>query len=243
MVKAKKMICLFIAIGLVVCLMSVNASAASTNTAGLEDGFYFAQTEPKGPEGQQIFAKLSVSFTNKKVDVDVSKFNYFLATQTGPQAYSRDFIQYVSEDQKPALEALLDEIEYYNKQLAAVGDGAKISKYSKAASEDLYKTFQALWKVIVTQAGGKIDNTSKSVTSLSLNLKDVKVAKNSSIQLTATAVINGKSVKVTNDVVWKSSNSKVATVSKGKIKGVSKGTAKITASYKGKSVTVNVTVK
>lgn len=48
----------------------------------------------------------------------------------------------------------------------------------------------------------------------------------------------------TNDVTWKSSNKKVATVTKkGVVKGVAKGTATITATSNGKKYTCTITVK
>lgn len=53
----------------------------------------------------------------------------------------------------------------------------------------------------------------------------------------------GKSVSVTDQVVWTSSKPTVATVVKGKIQAVSKGTASIKAKFASKTVTIYVTIK
>ena len=56
-------------------------------------------------------------------------------------------------------------------------------------------------------------------------------------------MINAKVSGVSKEVTWSSSDSKVATVSKGKVKAVGKGTAIITAKANGLSRSIQVTVK
>ncbi|MGD8190639.1 invasin domain 3-containing protein [Brevibacillus ginsengisoli] len=72
----------------------------------------------------------------------------------------------------------------------------------------------------------------------------VQIELKASMQLSVTAVLsNGKKKDVTNSVFWSSDNEKVATVSEnGKVNAVGTGTAVITATYGGKSVTVEVKV-
>lgn len=53
----------------------------------------------------------------------------------------------------------------------------------------------------------------------------------------------GKSVSVTDQVVWTSSKPTVATVVNGKIQAVSKGTASIKVKFASKTVTISVTIK
>jgi hypothetical protein len=54
---------------------------------------------------------------------------------------------------------------------------------------------------------------------------------------------NGKTISVTAQGVWTTSNSKVATVSVGKITAIGKGSTTIKATYGGKTVIVRVSVK
>jgi hypothetical protein len=65
---------------------------------------------------------------------------------------------------------------------------------------------------------------------------------NASVNLTAW-YDTGKSISVTNQVVWTSSKPSVATIVNGKIQAVSKGTASIKAKFATKTVTISVTVK
>jgi len=132
--------------------MTVTAFAASTDTSAIKDDFYFAQTEPAGPEGQESYYKLSVMFTDGKVDMDLFKFNSYVGTQE----FTEGFLNYVPEEQKPVLRALLDEMAYYTEQMKTVGDAMQISKYPQAENNDIYTIFQTLWKDIIAQAGGKI---------------------------------------------------------------------------------------
>lgn len=78
-------------------------------------------------------------------------------------------------------------------------------------------------------------------TSISLNTKSTSIIKGKTITLTAKADPSN----TTDKVAWKTSNSKVATVtSKGLVKAVGRGTAKITAlANSGKSASCTITVK
>ena len=58
------------------------------------------------------------------------------------------------------------------------------------------------------------------------------------------ATLSDKSTQdISSKLVWKSSNTKIASVKNGVVKALSKGTAKLTASYMKMNVTVDVTVK
>ncbi|USG64411.1 Ig-like domain-containing protein [Brevibacillus ruminantium] len=67
------------------------------------------------------------------------------------------------------------------------------------------------------------------------------VNESADITLTATDA-SGKTVKVTEDAEWKSSNAKVADVNKGHVVGYGSGRATITATYGGKTVSIPVEV-
>ena len=73
--------------------------------------------------------------------------------------------------------------------------------------------------------------------SIELNKSSDSVYRSKTIKLKAT--VTGPSGKVT----WKSSDKKIATVSKGVVKGLKPGSVKITATANGKSDTCTVTVK
>ncbi|NEW07960.1 hypothetical protein GK047_18330 [Paenibacillus sp. SYP-B3998] len=62
-----------------------------------------------------------------------------------------------------------------------------------------------------------------------------------SITLTATDLL-GATLNVTNEAEWKTSNSSIATVSKGVVTPVARGKATITATYGGKTVTIPVEI-
>jgi uncharacterized protein YjdB len=85
----------------------------------------------------------------------------------------------------------------------------------------------------------KVDMASElkaNVVSLIFDLNETRL-----IRITATDD-NDVEVIVTNDAEWKSSNSSIATVSKGLVTPVARGKATITATYGGKSVTVPVEI-
>ncbi|KRF01784.1 hypothetical protein ASG89_25850 [Paenibacillus sp. Soil766] len=85
----------------------------------------------------------------------------------------------------------------------------------------------------------KVDMASElkaNVASLIFDLNETRL-----IKITATDD-DGEDVLVTNDVEWKSSNTGIATVSKGLVTPVSRGKATITATYGGKSISVPVEI-
>jgi hypothetical protein len=78
---------------------------------------------------------------------------------------------------------------------------------------------------------------------LSINLKQVVLPKNSSVQLILTAMHTDRTTEdVTKKAVWKSSSEKVADVIDGLVTTYSNGKATITATYGGKSATVPVEI-
>ena len=101
---------------------------------------------------------------------------------------------------------------------------------------------------ITAKAGGKsasckvtVKNGSVSVSSVSLNKSTVSLQKGESTALTATVSPSNATDKT---VTWKSSNTKVATVSSvGKVTAKATGTATITATAGNKSASCKVTVK
>jgi hypothetical protein len=85
----------------------------------------------------------------------------------------------------------------------------------------------------------KVDMASElkaNVSSLVFDLNETRL-----IKITATDD-DGEDVVVTTDIEWKSSNTGIATVSKGLVTPVARGKATITATYGGKSVSVPVEI-
>ena len=74
-----------------------------------------------------------------------------------------------------------------------------------------------------------------------LNKTQYVLAKGGKVTLKAT--ISPKKAKKGNKVTWKSSNKKVATVSKGTVKAKKAGKTTITAKVSGKTFKCSVTVK
>lgn len=74
------------------------------------------------------------------------------------------------------------------------------------------------------------------------SIKLVAIGTTETVKLTADFE-NGKSVDVTAEAKWTTSNAKVATVTNGVIKFLGKGSASIKATYGGKTVTVSVSAK
>ena len=101
---------------------------------------------------------------------------------------------------------------------------------------------------ITAKAGGKsasckvtVKNSTVSVSSVNLNKSTVSLQKGKSTALTATVSPSNATDKT---VTWKSSNTKVATVSSwGKVTAKAAGTATITATAGNKSASCKVTVK
>ena len=84
-------------------------------------------------------------------------------------------------------------------------------------------------------------NPTVDVTGISLNKTSASVTKGNSLTLTATITPSNATNK---SVTWTTSNSKVATVSNGKVTAIAAGTAKITAkTNNGKTAVCTVTVK
>ncbi|NOU64152.1 hypothetical protein GC096_08955 [Paenibacillus sp. LMG 31461] len=85
----------------------------------------------------------------------------------------------------------------------------------------------------------KVDMASElkaNVTSLVFDLNETRL-----IKITATND-DGEDVLVTTDIEWKSSNTGIATVSKGLVTPVARGKATITATYGGKSISIPVEI-
>ncbi|WP_178019645.1 Ig domain-containing protein [uncultured Paenibacillus sp.] len=81
------------------------------------------------------------------------------------------------------------------------------------------------------------------ISRLVLNKNEAALEVGDSVSLTATAVyVSGSTSDVTIKTDWSSSNSDIAAVYSGTITAKKEGTAVITATYKGKTVIVNVTV-
>ena len=74
------------------------------------------------------------------------------------------------------------------------------------------------------------------------SIKQVAIGTVETVKLTADFE-NGKSVDVSAEAKWTTSNARVATVTNGVIKFVGKGSASIKATYGGKTVSVSVSAK
>lgn len=74
------------------------------------------------------------------------------------------------------------------------------------------------------------------------SIKQVAIGTVETVKLTADFE-NGKSVDVSDEAKWTTSNARVATVTNGVIKFVGKGSASIKATYGGKTVSVSVSAK
>ncbi|MGE5701646.1 MAG: Ig-like domain-containing protein [Clostridia bacterium] len=103
--------------------------------------------------------------------------------------------------------------------------------------------------VITAAYGGKTTeitvevNDAKQIKRLAASKPKVTVGvgKEQSIKLTATYQDHSKKI-ITNQAKWSSEDETIATVNNGVIIGQAKGTVKIQAKYKGKTVTITVTV-
>ena len=231
----KRILALVMVLSFVVSANSV-AFAASTHSTGLKDGLYTVDT---GVKDNHKFV-LKVVIAGGKV----SSGSFELQDPSGTVIIV-DYAAYAPD--KNAKQYILDtcpEVEYYSKQIIAKGDGALVSKYSKAVSgSTVYSTFNSLWKKVVSKAGGKIVSASVKAKSVTLNKKTASIKVGGSAKLVATVKPSNASNK---KVVWTSSNTKVVKVSSsGKITGVASGTATITVKTKDGShkATCKVTVK
>ncbi|MGO0059996.1 Ig-like domain-containing protein [Brevibacillus fluminis] len=83
----------------------------------------------------------------------------------------------------------------------------------------------------------------KQIKRISVNKRTLKLTAGQSESLKLTAYYqDGTTKNVTDKAVWTSSDEQIVTVSDGVITAVSPGTAKILATYKGKTVSINITV-
>lgn len=88
------------------------------------------------------------------------------------------------------------------------------------------------------------NNEEKEVTAISLNTTTVEIETGNTAKLEATATYSDETTAElkAGDVTWTSDNTAVATVTRGIVAAKGRGTAKITATYGGKSATCDVTV-
>lgn len=85
--------------------------------------------------------------------------------------------------------------------------------------------------------GSNFSGTTETVLGVTLDKTEISIEEGKTQTLTATVTPSGAAT-----VTWKSSDSKVATVSNGKVTAVKEGTATITATAGGKSASCTVTV-
>jgi LPXTG-motif cell wall-anchored protein len=146
---------------LVLCLVvsMTGVAFASTDLTGMKNDVYSAQTTP---DAQGINFKMNFTVEGGKVA------NFTFGKFAGANKFSSGFIAAVSDQkQKDAIQAAVDEQDYYTTQMASVGDATKVAKYSKAIDDSMYTAFQTLWKQLVTQGGGKIVEDGTATTSSS----------------------------------------------------------------------------
>ncbi len=124
-------------------------------------------------------------------------------------------------------------------KVATVSEEGKVTAVSKGAATITASAgeYTAFCAVTVGAAGG---DTTVAVTGVKLDTTSATLAPGESVQLTATVSPSNATDKT---VTWTSSNTKVATVSGGKVTAVAAGTVTITATVGGKSATCTVTVK
>jgi len=112
----------------------------------------------------------------------------------------------------------------------------------------IIETHKAGTAIITATCGGKKATCKVTVKAKTVALNSISLNK-SSMSLTAgksatlSVKYNPTNTTVSKNVTWKSSNTKVATVSGGKITAKKAGTATITATCNGKTATCKVTVK
>jgi uncharacterized protein YjdB len=216
------------------------ASAATYRSTGLEDGLYEASTEPN-EKVMNTYFKMTVIIEGGKV----STGSFELRVKDYPTAITSSFAAYApTQETKDFITNTCPEVEDYAAQLINKGDGALVTKYSKAVKDSkVLDTFKQLWKDVVKQAGGKIAEDTVKAKSVSLNKKTASLTVGKTVNLVATVKPSNAKNK---EVVWSSSDKKVAKVdSKGKVTAVAKGTATITAKTKDGSfkAACKVTVK
>lgn len=127
--------------------MNVIAFAATSKTTGLKDGIYTATTTPNADKSS---FKLNVTVDGG--NVLISEFAWYNDTMK----LTPTMVKFAPAETQAGMQATLDEIADYNAQMTSKLDGALVTKYAKAANNDLYTTFQNLWKDVVSQAGGQL---------------------------------------------------------------------------------------
>ncbi|PZD97811.1 bacterial surface protein [Paenibacillus sambharensis] len=140
-------------------------------------------------------------------------------------------------------------------------DGSKVSLASKinwtSGNESIFIMKGSTVKAVST-GSSKLTGTyqGKTVTvnvmvvpklkKLTASSASLKLSTGAASSVTVTALLDTGTIvsqNVTDAAVWTSSNTKVATVTDGKITAVSKGSATIKATYGGKTVSVRVSIK
>jgi LPXTG-motif cell wall-anchored protein len=157
MKKGAKIIGFFM---LVLCLLvSMTGVAFADSTTGLKDGVYASSSSPDA-QGS------SFKITNMVVaDGKVTSFEF--GWYNGSMKLTTSMAQQAPKEVQASMLATLEEVTDYHTQMATVLDGAKVTKYAKAADSKVYTTFQTLWKDVVKQAGGQIVADTTSTTSSS----------------------------------------------------------------------------
>jgi biopolymer transport protein ExbD len=118
----------------------------------------------------------------------------------------------------------------------------KVAKFSNG----VVKAYSSGKAIITVNYGGLTETITVEVdlaSKLSINLKQVVLPKNSSVQLVLTATHSDRTTEnVTQEADWKSSSEKVADVLNGLVTSYGNGKAMITATYGGKTTSVPVEI-
>ncbi|CAM4276335.1 Ig-like domain-containing protein [Paenibacillus tarimensis] len=189
-------------------------------------------------------ATLTASYLGKSVSIKV----------TIEQEITKLAAQPVSVTLNPGKSKSVKVIGYYK-------DGSKVSLASKinwsSGNENIFTVKGSTIKAIAA-GSSKLTGTyqGKTVTvnvtvvpklkKLTASSASIKLAPGAVSSVSVTALLDTGtivSLNVTETAAWSSSNTKVATVTDGKITAVGKGSARIKAVYEGKSVSVRVSVK
>lgn len=193
----------------------------------------------------------------KKVGESVITVSYLGETVTIPVTISRVTVQSLTastkqtqieldEEQQLTVTAtfsnktkkdVTDEAEWSssNEEVVEVTDGKIIARNSGTA-------------VITAAYGGKkvkiqVKVVEKALKQVKANRNSVRLKENKTAAITVTAIYDdGTKKEITSKADWQSQNSKIAIVENGVITALAAGRTKITASYGGKTVTINVTV-
>lgn len=175
-------------------------------------------------------ATITAEYKSKKVEIQVTVSSSTLkANRT-----SISLKEGVSEDVK---------LTFNSKKLSASKATWTTSNSSVATVKNGKITAKATGSATITaKYSGKEVKINVTVTASTLTASTTKATVNKGKQKEVTLKFNGKKLSASK-ATWTTSDSSIATVSKGKIKGKKKGTATITAKYSGKEVKITVTVK